>query len=94
MLKSGRDFRSFQTMELYEDTEAALAGSFFHDWRAAGGAIPKADECVGYRRPLFQGGDDAVENVELVKLDVYWTVTTPFMARVRAVIWREKHGNG
>jgi hypothetical protein len=29
---------------------------------------------VGYRVPLFLGGSDTLENLEVTDLDVYWTI--------------------
>ena len=34
----------------------------------------KADECVGYRVPLFLGGQDVVDNLEVSDLGVYWSL--------------------
>lgn len=33
------------------------------------------DECVGYKIPLFLGGDDHIGNLQSTDLDVYWTLT-------------------
>jgi hypothetical protein len=54
--------------------EEALAESFFAKWRMSGGEPPAIDQCVGYIVPLFLGGQDTVENLELTDLDVYWTL--------------------
>ena len=35
--------------------------------------------CFGYQLPLFLGGEDALANLELSDLDVYWT----FMDQLR-----------
>jgi hypothetical protein len=31
--------------------------------------------CVGFRSPLFLGGQDSVDNLELTDLDVYWSLS-------------------
>lgn len=67
-------FSRFHDEELVDYTEEALARSFLEQWRRSGGPAPKASECVGYRRPLFLGGQDAVSNLELSDLNVYCTV--------------------
>jgi hypothetical protein len=69
-------FVDFHDGELVEFRDAALAESFFRDWRAAGGARePLAiTTCVGYRVPLFLGGKDRVENLEVIEWAVYWEV--------------------
>lgn len=38
----------------------------------SGNPTPKFTQCVGYKRPLFLGGKDAVENLELSEVEVYW----------------------
>jgi hypothetical protein len=62
----------FHNAELIDYHDAALASTFFKKWQAAGNPAPKFEQCVGYKRPLFLGGKDTVENLELSDLDVYW----------------------
>lgn len=56
--------------------EPALAAGFLVQWAAANpGALPvRSADCVGYRVPLFLGGKDTVENLEVIDLEVYWSV--------------------
>ena len=81
-------FSQFHDEELVDFTEEALAQGFFSQWRGAGGAEPALDECIGYRKPLFLGGVDSVENLELIDLDVYWTV----MGQLRQQVTRLPNG--
>jgi hypothetical protein len=37
--------------------------------------------CIGYKKPLFLGGVDWIENLETIDMDVYWTVTAPIIAK-------------
>jgi len=78
-------FNSFHVHQLVENAEAAVALSFYKRWLAAGGAAPAYDQCVGYRRPLYLGGVDDVENLELSDLDVYWTISAQILAKTRGV---------
>jgi Domain of unknown function (DUF1851) len=57
--------------------EPALANSFFTSWAGANpGLLPLgAMQCVGYKVPLFLGGKDTVENLEVVDLEVYWSLS-------------------
>jgi hypothetical protein len=57
--------------------DAALATEFFEAWSAANAvSMPLGpDQCVGYKVPLFLGGQDVVENLELTDLDVYWSIS-------------------
>lgn len=67
-------FSRFHDEELVDYAEEALARSFFDEWRRSGGRTPDLSECIGYRRPLFLGGEDAVPNLEVSDLDVYWAI--------------------
>lgn len=67
-------FSWFHDGELVDSSEAALAPTFFEQWLAVGGAAPSQSECIGYKTPLFLGGRDETENLELSDLDVYWTI--------------------
>lgn len=67
-------FSLFHDEELVDFTEEALALSFYEEWRRSGGASPGPSECIGYRRPLFLGGEDVVANLEVADLDVHWTI--------------------
>jgi hypothetical protein len=63
-------YSSFHDAELVDNAEAALARSSFERW----GAPVPFDKCVGYKIPLFLGGEDEFSNLEVIDTDVYWTV--------------------
>jgi hypothetical protein len=64
--------------------EPALAQAFFLEWSEASGATPlKPEDCVGYKVPLFLGGSDTVDNLEVVDMDVYWTLSGQLLEGVR-----------
>jgi len=69
-------FVTFHDEELVEFCNEALARQFFEDWAAANSRfLPLIfDQCAGYRVPLFLGGSDTVDNLEVIDLDVYWTM--------------------
>ncbi|WP_426297760.1 T6SS immunity protein Tdi1 domain-containing protein [Arthrobacter sp. R-11] len=69
-------FTGLHEEELIEYPDAALASDFFDVWSAANaGALPlRRDQCVGYRVPLFLGGGDVVENLEVSDMEVYWSI--------------------
>src|SRR5947209_8216541 len=68
-------FRAFHE-QLNELREPALANRFFNEWRAANPEAPPlgANECVGYRVPLFLGGADVIDKLEVIDLGVYWAL--------------------
>lgn len=69
-------FSVFHNEELTQYADAALARDFFKIWSAANSdSLPlRRDQCVGYRVPLFLGGSDTAENVEVSDLEVYWSI--------------------
>ena len=68
-------FEAFHDEELIDHADAALAVEFFEAWAASSGQVRlQRDQCVGYRVPLFLGGQDVVENLELSDLDLYWSI--------------------
>jgi hypothetical protein len=71
MLEVPCTFSEFLLEELIDHADAALAASFFEAWRTAGGKTPRPVQCVGYTKPLFLGGSDTVDNLELCDLAVY-----------------------
>lgn len=77
------DLIAFHDAELCQYREEALAESFYKKWRATGGAAPRIGQCVGYKRPLFLGGSDTTDNLELVKLEVYWEISTQLLDETR-----------
>jgi hypothetical protein len=78
------EIESFHDEELVDYKDAALAESFFNEWIRQGGHGPSYSQCVGYKRPLFLGGVDTVENLELIDLDVYWTISAQLIAKLRS----------
>jgi hypothetical protein len=67
-------FSLFHDHELVDYRDAALAAQFFAAWRAGADSSLGFDQCVGYKVPLFLSGKDVVNNLEVIDLDVYWTV--------------------
>jgi hypothetical protein len=62
--------------QLHELREPALADSFFRRWvESRPDSVPLLPQtCVGYQVPLFLGGRDEIDNLELVDIDVYWSI--------------------
>jgi hypothetical protein len=75
-------FTSFHDEELVDDPEAALLPSAFADWaETSPGALPIGfTQCVGYRKPLFLGGKDEIDNLEVVDIVVYWPLVAQLIA--------------
>ncbi len=72
----------FHNEELTEHAEEALSLSLWEAWRSHS-PTPTATQCVAYRKPVFLGGDVAVENLALADINVYWEVTGQLLEQVR-----------
>jgi len=79
------NIESFHETELIQYQEEALAVSFFHQWLSSGGSSPNLKQCIGYKTPLFMGGSDTVDNLEVVDLDVYWTISAKLIEKIRGL---------
>src|SRR5205823_258204 len=77
------DIVAFHESQLVNHADAALAKTFHSQWLARGGAVPSPKQCIGYRRPLFLGGNDVLDNLELTDIDVYWTLSAQLIEQSR-----------
>jgi Domain of unknown function (DUF1851) len=79
-------FESFHE-NLDDYREPALAGSLFLEWAQTNpDRLPlKRTECVGYRVPLFLGGPDTVDNLDVSDLEVYWSLYGQLYQRTRGL---------
>ena len=79
------DIESFHNVELISYTNEALASEFYHAWRTAGGRPPSREECIGYKRPLFLGGKDDIQNLEITNIEVYWSLSAQMIHQTRGM---------
>lgn len=77
------NLQDFHDNELVQDADPALAINAHKEWLATGGVMPTYNECVGYKIPLFLGGADEFENMELSDLDVYWYLMGQLIVKIR-----------
>lgn len=75
------NIETFHENELIQYREEALAASFYQQWLECGGLPPAVNQCIGYKKPLFLGGTDTVDNLEVSDLDVYWTIAGQLIQR-------------
>lgn len=74
----------FHDEELVNYSDDALAKPFFLKWRNnANGSAIQFNQCVGYKTPLFLGGKDVVENLELQELDIYTSICGQLLNKIR-----------
>lgn len=74
---------SFHENELIQYQEEALSESFYQQWLAEGGSEPTVNQCIGYKKPLFLGGKDTIDNLCLSDLEVYWTISAQLIRQVK-----------
>lgn len=76
-------FFEFHEEEIIEYQEEALAVSFFNQWKNINDELILPTQCVGYKVPLFIGGKDSIENLEISDMEVYWEICTQLINKVR-----------
>jgi hypothetical protein len=61
-------------VDMVDDPATFLAADLFAEWRRAGGETPRSSQCVGFKVPLFLGGEGDVSNLEMSDEEVYWSL--------------------
>lgn len=75
-------FKNFLNEEIPLNSDACLAKSFFNEWIAHSNETIKYGRCIGYKIPLFLGGEDTIENLENSDMEVYWSIISQIKKRV------------
>lgn len=71
-------FEMFHEKEIPENSDECLLNAYFKEWNKNKQESLKFEECVGYKVPLFLGGEDDIENLEVIDMDVYWHIQSQF----------------
>jgi hypothetical protein len=78
------DFVEFHEVEIVEYHDACLASSFYKQWRdEIDDTEIEPTKCIGYKVPLFLGGEDTITNLEVSDMDVYWTICSELIKEIR-----------
>lgn len=91
ILNTPEDFVGFHERELVEFGDEDLAVDFFRAWREQRSLLTGSprelswNECVGYKVPMFLGGLDELQNLEVVDVDVYWTLLGQLASSARGI---------
>ncbi len=75
------NFMDFHEIEIPSYHDACLASEFFEDWSDSNPEVIKHNECVGYKVPLFLGGEDLLNNLEKSDMEVYWHITSQLIQK-------------
>lgn len=78
-------FVEFFDVDLVDDPDTYLAADLYREWQKRGGRAPGVGECVGFKVPLFLGGSGSPDNLELVDLEVYWSLVGQLRIQTRAM---------
>lgn len=65
----------FHNIQIIKNRWPLLREHLYKEWIGKNRSIPNIRECIGYKKPLFLGGMDEVSNLELIDMEVYWSVT-------------------
>lgn len=69
--------------QMVDHPDTFLCLTLFNAWRAVHPERSPAGTCVGFETPLFLGGADAVENLEVIDEEVYWSIHGQLWAQVK-----------
>jgi len=69
------DILEFLNVEIPVYNDACLASTFYKEWVEYCGKNAKLNYCMGYKVPLFLGGEDDISNLEEIDMEVYWSIT-------------------
>ncbi len=76
----------FHNDELVNYKNEALAADFFTTWLHGDNYKPlEYNMCVGYKKPLFLGGTDTVDNLEIIDMEVYWGISVQLLNKTRGL---------
>ena len=69
------DILEFFNVEIPVYNDACLASTFYKEWVEYCGKKAKLNYCMGYKIPLFLGGEEDISNLEEIDMEVYWSIT-------------------
>lgn len=84
-LKIPANIETFHDDELINFGEASLAIDFYRRWQKRLNAPLAYDQCAGYKKPLFLGGVDEIENLEISDIDVYWHIVGQLILKTKGL---------
>lgn len=88
----GKDVAVFLNEVMPNQSEACLEVGRYREWLEGHAPVGRM-ECVGYKVPLFLGGEDSLENMEVSDMEVYWDMTDQLWEAVKDLPEGTKIGN-
>jgi hypothetical protein len=77
------NFIDFHEIEIPSYHDACLASDFFKNWKSSNPEEIKHSECVGYKVPLFLGGEDVIDNLVKSDMEVYWHINSQLIQKTK-----------
>ncbi|WP_443751056.1 hypothetical protein [Asticcacaulis solisilvae] len=82
VLSMESSLENFHDVELVENSDDILAVGAFNDFFGANSSIATY-QSVGYKKPLFLGGEDRRENREVIDMEVYWSIGAQLLDKIK-----------
>lgn len=76
------DLFEFLNQEIPLYSNECLAMEFYKKWLRKKRKAVSYGKCIGYKVPLFLGGQDVIKNLEESDLEVYWHVIAEVKKRI------------
>jgi hypothetical protein len=76
-----RDLATFHNVELTTRSKKILESELHAEWLGKGGAVPRPNQCVGYKLPLFFSGPDTIDYMSMYRIDIHWHILDQLIER-------------
>lgn len=73
----------FHETELHRNANQLIGYGTLRQWLASGQPAPRDHQCAGQKVPVFLGGTTDIGNLELIDMNVYWTIHAQLLAQTR-----------
>ncbi|QDU32796.1 hypothetical protein KS4_08320 [Poriferisphaera corsica] len=79
------DIISFHSQALIDHQDDALAYPFFTEWYSTYNQHFNYQQCVGYKTPLFLGGSDTIDNLEITDFQLYVDLCSQLLHKTTSI---------
>ncbi len=76
-------YTDFHKVEMVQFPNETIEYDKYKEWLSYGGEQPSYGECVCHKVPLFLGGKDDFDNLEITDLEVCWGMTGQIATQAR-----------
>ena len=79
--EASSNLAEFRNVELPTYPNEILAANCHAEWLGRGGAVPRPNQCVGYKLSLFLSGADTIDNMSVYRMDIHWHILDQLIGR-------------